>query len=82
MNENPKPGIGAYFRLFMSTLFIFGAIGIALGWTDHIPFIQENRILVAIPVFLYGLFRFYMAFRLFKGNGDTFNDRNRENFND
>lgn len=73
MNENPKPGIGVYFRLFMSTLFVFGAIGIAMGYTDHIPFIAKNRMLVAIPVLLYGLFRFYLAIRAFKGNNDTFN---------
>lgn len=73
MNENPKPSIGAYFRLFMSTIFIVGAIGMAIGWTDHIQFIRENRLLVAIPVLLYGLFRLYLAIRSLRGNNDTFN---------
>jgi hypothetical protein len=73
MSENQKPSIGAYFRLFMSTLFVFGAIGIAMGYTDHIDFIRENRLLVAIPVLLYGLFRFYLAIRALRGNSDTFN---------
>ncbi len=73
MSENSKPSIGAYFRLFMSTLFVFGAIGIAMGYTDHIDFIRENRLLVAIPVLLYGLFRFYLAIRALRGNNDTFN---------
>lgn len=74
MSENQKPGIGAYFSLFMSTLFVFGAIGIAVGWTDHIDFIRENRLLVAIPVLLYGLFRLYLSIRALRGNSGTFND--------
>ena len=73
MNERPKPGIGAYFRLFMSSIFIIGAIGMAMGYTDHIDFIRENRLLVAIPVLLYGLFRLYLAIRALRGNNDTFN---------
>jgi hypothetical protein len=52
---------------------VFGAIGIAMGYTDHIDFIRENRLLVAIPVLLYGLFRFYLAIRALRGNNDTFN---------
>jgi hypothetical protein len=74
MIEKPKPSIGAYFRLFMSTFFIFGAIGIAMGYADELEFVAQNRMLVAIPVLLYGLFRLYMAIRGLRGQSDTFND--------
>jgi hypothetical protein len=73
MNESQKPGIGAYFRLFMATLFIMGAIGIAMGYTDEFQFFAEHRMLVAIPILLYGLFRLYLAIRTLQGKNDTFN---------
>lgn len=72
--EKPKPSIGAYFRLFMSTFFIFGAIGIVMGYADELEFVAEHHWLVAIPVLLYGLFRLYMAVRLLRGQSDTFNE--------
>lgn len=57
----------------MSTFTILGAIGIALGFVDHVEFIRQNRMLVAVPFLLYGLFRLYMAIRLLRGKSDTFN---------
>lgn len=74
MIEKPKPSIGAYFRLFMSSFFILGAIGIGMGYADELEFVAQNRMMVAILVLLYGLFRFYMAIRLLRGKSDTFND--------
>jgi hypothetical protein len=74
MIERQKPGIGAYFRLFMATLFIFGSIGIMLGFADtEVPFLAEHHMLVGIPFLLYGLLRFYMAVRMMQGKNDTLN---------
>jgi hypothetical protein len=72
MIERQKPSIGAYFRLFMATLFVCGAIGIMVGFADDaVPFIAQNRFLVGIPFLLYGLLRFYMAVRFMQGKKDT-----------
>lgn len=73
MEGNSKPGIGAYFRLFMSTFFIVGAIGIGAGFVDNEYIRPDNRWLFALPVLLYGLFRLYLAIRMLRGNNDTFN---------
>lgn len=74
MVERPKPGIGAYFRLFMSSFFILAGIGIAMGYADDTsPFIQQNKTLLSVAVLLYGLFRLYLAIRALRGNDDTFN---------
>ncbi|MBK9447856.1 MAG: hypothetical protein IPN95_00280 [Bacteroidetes bacterium] len=73
MDNNAKPGIGAYFRLLMSTFFVAGAVGIFLGYADN-DFIQpNNRWMFALPIFLYGLFRLYLAIRVMRGKNDTFN---------
>jgi hypothetical protein len=73
MDNNPKPGITAWFRLFMSTFFIIGAIGIALGLVDNDYITPDNRWLIAMPFLFYGLFRLYMAIRMMRGKNDTFN---------
>jgi hypothetical protein len=73
MDNNSKPGVSAYFRLFMSTFFIMGAIGIAAGLADNEFIRPDNRWLFALPVLLYGLFRLYMAIRMLRGKNDTFN---------
>lgn len=73
MDSNSKPSISAYFRLFMSTFFILGAVGIFFGFADNSFIRPDNRWLFALPVLLYGLFRLYMAIRALRGNNDTFN---------
>jgi hypothetical protein len=72
MSENSKGNIAGWFGIIMSTLFIAGAIGIALGYTDEWQLIRERRLLFAIPVLLYGLLRFYRAVRTLQGK-DMFN---------
>lgn len=73
MDNNSKPGIGVYFRLVMSLVFVAGAIGIFLGFADNDYIQPGNRWLFGLPILLYGLFRLYLAVRMMGGKNDTFN---------
>ena len=73
MEKGSQPNYWAYFSLFMGSFIVAGAIGIGFGLVDHNDFIRENRLLVAIPILLYGLLRLYRAFRLLKGKRDILN---------
>lgn len=73
MDKDSKPNIWAYFGLFMGSFIVAGAIGIAYGLVDHNDFVRQNRLLVAIPILLYGLLRLYRGFRMLKGKRDLLN---------
>lgn len=73
MSKDSKPNYWAYFSLFMGSFIVAGAIGIGFGLVDHNEFVRENRMMVAIPIMLYGLLRLYRAVRLLKGKRDILN---------
>lgn len=61
-----------YFSLGMGLFFLGAAVFIIVNPPSQ-PFIADNKYIVGIILFLYGLFRVYRAIRMIRGNKDMLN---------
>lgn len=57
-----------YLGLGMSIFFMFAAVFIVIYPPEH-PQIKANKEIIAVCLFLYGVFRLYRSIRTLRGNG-------------